>query len=155
HIARISQHASFRNDNNKTLTRDVNLYYGTLFYQYAIIYNRRWELRIPIEIGFGTCTIHANDSTGNTWKGYPVNGSIIPVGAGLDVTYNLFSWMGLNTMGGYRYIANPYPKLNYNGFFYMFGIQIIAGEIYRRSKYTSKKREFRKKVEIINNSPGK
>lgn len=135
------------NDTKVSYNRTLSLNYLTIFYEYAFIDRRWWTVGIPVEIGLGNFKIdYKNTQTGASAKGYPYKGGIIPFGLGLDITFNVLPWLGLNGMGGYRWVADKNPKLNFNGAFYSFGVQVAVGELYRKMKFHFMKKKAKKKI---------
>jgi hypothetical protein len=53
-------------------------------------------------------------------------------------------------MAGYRFAIDGDPNLNFNGTYYGFGIWIDVRQIIRDLRYLNKKRQYHRKLELIN-----
>lgn len=128
-----------------TYNRQLKLNYFTLFYQYVLLDSRFVELDLPFELGFGKFNLHLTDATsGDDFR--RTSGSIVPTGAGLQVVLKPFRFVGFSVMGGYRYVYTKTEpgNLNFNGWYYSFGLFLDIRQIYRDLKfYLSVKKKYR------------
>jgi len=128
-----------------TINEDLTFKYCTAFYEYSIIDVKHWEIGIPMEAGFGQYTIKSTIQ--NTDLQLPVHkGFVIPTGTALDIYYKPTRWLGINVMGGYRFVINNTSRLNLSDWFYSVGAAVYIRQIVQDSKYFLKKRNYRKKV---------
>lgn len=128
-----------------SVNRTLRLNYLTIFYQYAIIDRRYFEIDIPIEAGLGKYTLtFLNQSTGAELNKF--SGAMIPLGAGVQAVVKPLPWLGISFLGGYRMVLNN-TKLNFNGLYYAIGVNIYIREVVRDVNYRLiKKKRYRKNV---------
>src|ERR1700752_2097869 len=137
---------------DRTINQSTTLQYLTAFYEYSFIERRWWEVGIPIEIGGGMYNISSTDAaTGKTLPNR--KGLFIPLGTALDVYFKPTKWFAINVMGGYRVAITDNARLNFNGWFYSFGGAIYLRQIIQDLRYFNKKRNYKKKLEIVNRLP--
>lgn len=123
-----------------------HLEYLTLFYEYMLVNKRYFEVDLPFELGLGFYGSNRKDSTGLPLA-EEINRAFVPMGAGGKLILKPVRWIGLSLMGGYRFVLEKNPNLNFNGAYYAIGIWIDIRQIYRDIKYYGFiKRQFRKKV---------
>jgi hypothetical protein len=143
-------------ESNNQYTLKLQMGYATLFYEYIFLDSKRWEIGIPLEIGGGSYHTTATDSGGKKYAPFKdtLQKGIALFGAGLDVSFKIFKWLGLNAMGGYRLVAGSEPQgMNFNGAFYSVGVQIYFGQLYKMAKFGLKRRTYRHNVEKIKALP--
>jgi len=139
-------------DQNRTQYLHINMAYNTIFYEYSFLNTKRWGMSIPLEIGGGNYQITVTDSINKTVPGYrdTLKRNISVLGAGLNVDFKIWQWLGLNAMCGYRIVGGKEPtKMNFNGVFYSLGIQIYLGELMKLGRLGLKRRTYRNEVEKI------
>jgi hypothetical protein len=135
--------------------RYLKMGYFTFFWEYSIIDTKRWEVGFPIEIGFGSYDLGVTDTLGHPIPGKPPRqGGFASFGAGPNVTFHIFSWVGLNGMLGYRFVSDKDPNLNFNGAFYSVGLQVSLGQVIRIARYHIKKHSYKKHVKEVNSGKG-
>lgn len=122
----------------------VQMYYVTANFEW-IFFKSKWiDLSIPIEAGVGYSTLTLTEyfsginvpiispTTGKTLKGQDV---FIPATAGLSAMINLTPDVGFQLGGGYRYILiETSASQDYNGYFYMVGVQLLPQNIIKNFK---------------------
>ncbi|HXB41760.1 MAG TPA: hypothetical protein VNZ49_14565 [Bacteroidia bacterium] len=148
-----TQTKQIQGDNQKKVNINLKIGYATLFYEYIFLDTKRWEIGIPIEIGHGNYHTTETDSAGKPVKGFAdtTQKSISLLGVGLDATFKVWNWLGLNAMGGYRLASGGNLNgVNFNGVFYSVGLHIYFGELYRMYRLGIKRRLYRNQVEKIN-----
>jgi hypothetical protein len=134
----------------------LNMEYLTLYYQYVLLNTKRWEIGFPVELGGGNYHTTAIDTGGKKYKPFTdtLRTGISLFGAGFDVSFKIFRWLGFNAMGGYRFVGGPEPQgMNFNGVFYSVGFEIYFGQLYKMAKFGLKRRGYRKNVEKVNKLP--
>jgi hypothetical protein len=142
-------------EKQKTINVNLKMSYSTFFYEYLFIDTKRWEIGFPLEVGSGNYKISVTDSLGKPTPGFKdtLQKKIILLGAGLNVDFKIWKWLGLNAMGGYRLVGGNEPnKINFNGAFYSVGIHIYLGELVKMGRLGLKRRSYRNEVEKINRS---
>jgi hypothetical protein len=149
-ITQTSQRQVRSKDNgNRIVNQYLTLNYLTAFYQYTIIDKRYFELDLPIEIGLGNANIRFVDSLSQhelRRETLP----IIPVGTGLQAIVKPFKWVGVSVLGGYRYVNEKGRNLNFNGWYYSFGLWLDVRQTYRDIKfYGFTRKKFRRQLAKI------
>ncbi len=139
-------------DNGAIYDLKLNLDYVTLYYEYILLNNKRWEIGFPVELGGGGYRTTATDTAGKRYAPFKDTATtgISLFGAGVDVSFKIFKWLGVGAMGGYRFVGGEEPKgMNFNGVFYSVGLEIYFGTLYKMSKFGLKRRSYRRNVEKI------
>lgn len=136
--------------NNKITYQELLLKYTMLNYQYVIVDTRFFELGVPLEVGIGHYVYNLRDSsqTALLWR---EEGPVKLTGGGVTMVVKPLKWIGLRGMAGYRIVAfNKRTNLNFNGFYYSYGIWIDLRQIYRDIKFYGFVRpKYRKKVKAF------
>ncbi|MBS1645718.1 MAG: hypothetical protein JST67_00115 [Bacteroidetes bacterium] len=129
--------------------RTLNLKFGTAFYQYTAIDRRYFELDVQVEAGLGQYEIQlVNSSTGRTFLNKKALFGVI--GLGPIVAIKPFKWVGFGGMGGYRFTIEKNSKINFNGFFYGYGMWLDLRQIMRDVNfYWIKKKKYKKQIREI------
>jgi hypothetical protein len=131
---------------NRTVKVNTKMGYATLFYEYEFFENKRWDIGVPVEIGSGYYQTSVTDSADRPIPTFhdTLRRNIVLLGTGLDITFKIWRWLGLNAMGGYRIVGGNEPKkINLNGVFYSYGVQIYFGELYRMFRLANKRSKYR------------
>lgn len=133
---------------NLSVQRTLSLNYLTLFYQYALIEKRYFELGLPFEIGLGGYDIKFQDTlTGKIYK--ELKGGIIPIGVGIEPIVKPFKWVGISFLLGYRFVASN-SVANFNGLYYSVGLNFDVRQIIRDINYYGfKKKRYKRNVKEI------
>lgn len=148
-----SQETNIVDEQQNPLKAKVNIGFATLYYQYTALKNRWWEISFPLELGAGYYQQTLKDSAGKTPVNFTdtVSKGIVLLGGGFQVSFKLFRWLGFGVMGGYRSVAGDEPKkINLNGFFYSYGVEIYLGYLWKKFKYIERKRGYETKIRRIN-----
>lgn len=117
--------------------------YLMAFYEYYFIHSKYWNLGMPLEIGAGRYT--ATDTTVNR------KGILYPMGIGIDLQFKPTRWVGVSTMGGYRFVGNNNNLVKLNNWFYTLSLTVNLKNIYDDGRYWLKKRRFKINMENITN----
>lgn len=138
-------------------TIKLSMGYATIFWEYTFVNTRFWEIGAPMEIGAGSYqTLITYDSTQKRvpeFKDTTKHG-ILLLGAGLNVDFKIFRWIGVNAMGGYRLVGGNEPnKVNFNGVFYSVGMHFYFGELWKMFKLHEKRGGYGHNVSMIKNPP--
>jgi hypothetical protein len=147
----ITNSSKFRElkDNSGTLTyQDLDLAYGTFYYQYAIISHRFFEVDLPLEVGLGKYHYYLKDDNKNPIPGHQEYDFMKLAGAGIKVILKPLRWVGLSVSGGYRltWVAKN-SDMDMNSFYSTFGIWVDLRQIIRDSRYYLIKRpKYRKQI---------
>jgi len=110
------------NDENKALSLVLtkwDLTFLSLGYTYTFFDKKRWEFKIPLEIGAGFGSIR-NDIVGGS--GEVQKGFISPLQLGFIIDYQLTRWVGLYGSIGYRKLVIQGPFNNdFDSMYYSVG----------------------------------
>lgn len=112
-----------------------NAGYGTLFYERVLYKTEKWEFALPSELLLGSITGYYEDSLG---KFLPLpQKSFTGLSSGIQVKYNIFTWLAPRFSVGYRLLLNALPEVRYsfNRAYYSFGLQVLVGELVVKSKF--------------------
>ena len=144
-----SQKPRAAKDGNHTITESLTLNYSTFFYQYVLVDKRFYEIDLPFEIGLGRYNLRYQDSlTKQVYKDFTA--PIVPLGAGMQFIFKPVRWIGVSVTGGYRYVAKKNVNINFNGFYYSYGVWVDLRQIYRDIKYYGfQKKHYRREVNAI------
>lgn len=136
-------------DEDVLITTKLN--YMTLFYQFALIDKRYYEIDIPFEFGLGGFDIKAtSQKDGRVLR--DTKGGIIPFGTGLTFVFKPFKQIGISSTFGYRFVAQKYANLNFNGAYYSIGIWVDLRQCYRDTRFYGFMRpKYKKRVKRIEN----
>lgn len=134
----------------------LNMSYVAILYKYILVNNKRWEVGFPLELGGGNYRTTASDTSGKKYAPFhdTLRTGISVIGAGVDVSFKIFRWLGIDAMGGYRIVGGKEPEgMNFNGPFYSVGVSIYFGQLYKMAKFGLKRRAYRRNVEKIKKLP--
>ncbi len=127
----------------------LNMNYLTLFYEYHFFQNRWWDLGAFGEVGGGSYRTTATDTAGLKYKKFTdtLSTGISMFGAGVDLSFKIFKWLGFNATTGYRFVGGKEPDgINFNGMFYSVGFEIYFGRLYKMTKFAWRRRNYRNNV---------
>lgn len=148
-ITNQSERSARTTDSASTLNINLTLNYTTLFYQYLLLDHRFLEIDLPFELGYGKYTLKLQDSRSEV-PFRTLSQSIVPLGAGVQLVLKPVRWVGVSTMGGYRYVSGWRPAPNFNGLYYSFGLWVDIRQVYRDVRYYGFiKRRYREQVKEV------
>ena len=135
-----------KTEKNVPVNSNLNMDYGTFFYQYTIIDKRFWELDIQSELGLGIYDYKFNDPNTNKLLAERKAGFLVG-GIGPLLAFKPTKWLGIIGMIGYRFTSEKNANLNFNGFYYSYGAWFDVRQIIRDYKYyLVKKRKYKKQI---------
>jgi hypothetical protein len=135
-----------KTDKNISVNSNLNMDYGTFFYQYTIIDKRFWELDIQSELGLGIYDYKFNDVNTNKQLAERKAGFLVG-GIGPLLAFKPTKWLGIIGMVGYRFTSEKNTNLSFNGFYYSYGAWFDVRQIIRDYKYILvKKRKYKKQI---------
>jgi len=135
-----------KTEKNISVNSNLNMDYGTFFYQYTIIDKRFWEFDIQSELGFGIYDYKFNDPNTNKLLAERKAGFLVG-GIGPLLAFKPTKWLGIIGMVGYRFTSEKNANLNFNGFYYSYGAWFDVRQIIRDYKfYLVKKRKYKKQI---------
>lgn len=140
----LNQLSIFRS--NKIKSYDFNsISYLTLFYEYTLFFADKFDILLPLELGYGT--YHATIEEGAQNKN--VSSNIIPTGFGIKLLLMPHAWVGLKLGVGYRYVWEQQSQIGLDGAYFTIGIRIDLHHIYRDFRYSKLKREYHRKLQSL------
>jgi len=106
------------------------VHYGIAYVEYTFWQEDDWALSVPLQIGFGETLYRTNtDET-------VANGFVMPIEAGIDISYMFTKWAGLGVGIGYRVMAidNALVHETFNSPYYQVRINLVFSEIFKKRK---------------------
>jgi len=110
----------------------IDFDYSTLFVEYVIYQDFRWEVSVPFNIGLGTGSVKFE------WPKYDFDTTMVIKGIPVMATniaahYKVFPWMGIGAGLGYRQILslNKQIRKAFNSPFYVIKIKLFLGGLYK------------------------
>ena len=110
----------------------INLSYGTLFYERVFFKNKRWEIDLPMHAGLGVIKNKPEDgSLINT--DFLTRPSFVSLSPGFTVKWYVLYWLAPHVGFQYRWLLNSEASLRdaFSGPYYSFGVKVLVGEIYK------------------------
>jgi len=143
------QHVKTKFNKNIDATRNLEMKYLTLFYQYVAIDKRYIELDLQTELGGGKYQIKLTDYNNGKIL-FNRSASMFVFGLGPLLAIKPFKWIGVIGMAGYRLTFEKDSNLNFNGAYYAYGVWLDVRQIIRDSNYyLIKKRKYRKQIKLL------
>ncbi len=105
--------------------------YGSIYYEYVLLNNKRWEFTVPFHLGGGTVKLSHRDSLGQfiPWREQGV------MATELSVTgyYKVLRWFAVGGGVGYRAMVtrDEQTKRAFNAPIYIIKARLLVGEIYK------------------------
>jgi hypothetical protein len=119
---------------NQEVLITTRLDYFTLFYQYAIVSKRFFEIDIPFEVGLGkfdlSTKIEISERIVLQRKGW-----FTFFGSGIKAVVKPVKHIGVSGIIGYRFAEDIFTNINFNGMYYSLGIWIDIRKIYRDTRF--------------------
>ena len=117
---------------SESVTRHLRIV--TLFYERYLLRRKAFEVRMPIELGYGHSRYELNDDQSD--KHELARGVFLPLGVGVDAAYHFptvrwlrpLHWFGVNFLTGYRFILKkdiPESNINYSGLYVSVGLSFF------------------------------
>lgn len=109
---------------------EVSLWFLSLGYTRTIYNGKIFKIDIPIEIGIGEGSDGIYNADGKLLR--LSSGNVFPLQAGISTTIKLTRWFGVHLQAGNREIfGKSLFQKQYSGLYYIFGINLNFGTIYR------------------------
>ncbi len=108
-----------------TIQSKLGFSYFALIPEYVLFLNNRWELSMPLYLGFGQSNLSKER-----------RGFIMPIEFSLNGSYRILSWMGLSAGAGYRFLPFKNPNLNekFHNPVYTLGIRFFFDSLLNMAK---------------------
>ncbi|MBS1637233.1 MAG: hypothetical protein JST26_15040 [Bacteroidetes bacterium] len=138
-------------DKNQVVTyQQLDIKYMTLFYQYAIVDRRYFELDLPLEVGLRSYKYYLTDANKQVQL-HREQGTVKLTGGGVNIIIKPFRWIGVSGMAGLRFVlVNQHTNLNFNGAYYSYGVWLDIRQIIRDTRYyLIKKPRYKKQIKQL------
>ncbi|MDF2448595.1 MAG: hypothetical protein K0R26_1099 [Bacteroidota bacterium] len=128
--------------------RDLDLYYGTINFEYLIIDRRFIKFGFPINLGFGFSNLNIYDNSKVTLLYHSV-GKFVPLSLGSEITLKPLREIGLTTSIGYRKIlSRSEPRIDFDGLYYSYGLEVDIKEIIKDIRWLKAKKRYKKALRL-------
>ena len=124
--------------------RDLDLYYGTINFEYLLIDRRYIKFGFPINLGLGYSNLNIYNDKKDTLIYHSV-GAFVPFSIGTEIALKPFREFGLTSSIGYRKVLiHSEPHIDFDGFFYSYGLVIDVKEIIKDIRWLRAKKRYKK-----------
>ncbi|MBL4587233.1 MAG: outer membrane beta-barrel protein [Flavobacteriales bacterium] len=115
-------------------TAQPRMRYAMMYGDYSFYKEDNWELSVPVQIGIGET--YYRSANRNRFA----NGLVVPLEAGVAVSYLFTRWVGFGVGLGYRFmlLGNKRVKENFTSPYYELKLNILLTEIFRGRKKKKK-----------------
>ncbi len=114
---------------------ELTLSFLSLNAEYVFYDSKRWQVAMPLSMGFGSSYFSYFEDNGNgNFKTRRIDeGDAVVMTATGMVTYRIFRWVGVSAGAGYRIalISNDKVQESFNSPVYAVRLRIFLGEIYK------------------------
>lgn len=109
------------------LTAQPRMHYAITYVDYSFYKEDSWELSVPVQLGVGETYYRSPN------RNRFANGLVVPLEAGVAVSYLFTRWVGFGVGLGYRFmlLGNKRVKENFNTPYYELKLNILFTEIFR------------------------
>jgi hypothetical protein len=109
----------------------VKFAYAAVYSEYIVLRNAKWELSVPVQLGFGKTLNVYQDSKGEIQRTEKI--PLWLVEPSVSGHYKVYSWVGLGAGAGYRQMLNHSQRetRHLNAPIYYIKVKLFAGELYR------------------------
>lgn len=131
---------------NYILTERSGFYYGTVFGEYIVFKRVRWEISLPLHLGFGSGFTEFYDQLSGKKLGRNKR-FILLVEFSPVVSFRFCRWMGMGTGLGFRSIFNDNPDLQraYNAPIVILRARFYLNELFMVMKTALERKREREK----------
>jgi len=113
---------------------ELSLSYLTLSAEYTFYNSKRWQITMPVMMGFGTSYFKYYEKIDGDYQTKKTDeGGVVLFGPSGIATYRILRWVGLSAGLGFRLaiVNNGKIQESFNSPIYLFRIRIFMGEIYK------------------------
>lgn len=118
----------------------AQLDYVGLTYQHLFVDSRFWQVSLPVLVGLGSATTRyvQEDNSTVLWS----RNEVVSLEPMAKVSFKFFSWLYLDTGGGYRLLFSEDPRVQrtYSAWTYDLGLVVRLGQLYRSAREGLKQR---------------
>lgn len=134
-------------ENQIQTIRNLDLYYGTFNFEYLILDKRHIKTGFPVNLGFGYSDLKIYDENKDNLI-YHSKGSFIPLSIAAETALKPIRWFGFTGSIGYRkLLSRSEPRLDFDGFFYSYGLAIDVKEIIKDIKLVGARKRYKKAMQ--------
>lgn len=114
------------------LLQSLRFTYSTLFFEYVIYEDFKWEAVASLPFGRGTGTIDTLSSLSRV-PGERRAGDVNVLAPSIGGHYKLFYWLGIGSGMGYRFVIAPHKNVrqSLSAPFYVIKVKLFLGGIYK------------------------
>lgn len=128
--------------------RDLDLYFGSINFEYLVIDRRYIKLGFPINLGFGFYNLNIYDDRKENLLYHSV-GNFIPLSIASEIAKKPFRQFGLTTSIGYRkVISHRESRIDFDGLFYSYGLVVDLKEIIKDLRWLKAKKRYKKALHL-------
>lgn len=128
--------------------RDLDLYYGTINFEYLLIDKRYIKLGFPVNLGLGFSNLNIYDDKKEELLYHSV-GNFVPFSIANEITLKPLREFGLTSAIGYRKVlSHSEPRIDFDGLFYSYGLVIDVKEIIKDIRWLRAKKRYKKVLHL-------
>lgn len=135
--------------------RKFRMHYYTAFFEWVFIKNFRWELAMPVSLGYGRAEVErweivrrGDTEISRGWvPGKDINEFVATWS--VNAHYKIFSWVGVGLGLGWRQIVTPNEQIQqgFSGVILSYKVKLFPGHLYKslfkREKILEEKGDYR------------
>jgi hypothetical protein len=113
---------------------ELRLQFVTLSAEYSFFDNERWQVTVPVMIGYGTSYFRFNERVNDEYKKQKTDKNPVAIfGPTMTVTYKLVKWVGVSAGVGYRFMFKDEDEVKerLSSPIYSIKARIFFDEIYK------------------------
>lgn len=120
---------------DSVVNAELTLSFFSLNSEYIFYDSKRWQVAMPLSMGFGSSYFSYFEDNGNgnfKTKRIDEGDAVVTTATGM-VTYRIFRWVGVSAGAGYRIalLSNDKVQESFNSPVYAIRLRIFLGEIYK------------------------
>lgn len=128
--------------------RDLDLYFGTVNFEYLVIDRRYIKLGFPINLGFGFYNLNIYDDRKENLLYHSI-GNFIPLSIASEIALKPFRQFGITTSIGYRKVmSHSESRIDFDGLFYSYGLVVDLKEIIKDIRWLKAKKRYKKVLHL-------
>lgn len=113
------------------------MHYYTAFFEWVFVKNFRWELAMPVSLGYGRAEVQQwipgrNENVMGRWvEGKDLNEFVATWS--VNAHYKIFSWVGVGLGLGWRQIVTPNQEIQqgFSGVILSYKVKLFVGDLYK------------------------
>lgn len=126
----------------------LRFHYFKFAYQFVLLNRKYVQINVPVEIGAGSFYAKTSDTLGLRPTRHH-GGVVIPYSGGTQFILKIRPWIGLSASGGYRHVQKKAELLNFNGFYYSYGVWVDARQVIRNYFYHRARKAYLKEAGYV------